>query len=79
VFSPKLRGDGARDLRHFNRVRQPVAEVIGITAGEDLRLRFQPPKGAGVNDTVAVALKIVAVGVRRLGWRRPREFSTRTA
>src|ERR1035441_5873648 len=63
----KLRGDGARDLRDLNGVRQPVAEVVGVAAGEDLRLRFQPPKGARVDDTITVALKVVAVRMRRLG------------
>ena len=63
----KLRGDGARDLRDFDGVRQPVAEVVGVAAGENLRLRFQPAKGAGMDDAVAVALKVVAVGMRRLG------------
>ena len=63
----KLRGDGARDLRHLDGVRQPVAEVVGVTAGENLRLRLQTAKGAGMDDTIAVALKVVAVGMRRLG------------
>jgi hypothetical protein len=62
----KLRGDGARNLRDFNGVRQPVAEVVGVTPRENLRLRFQPAKGARMDDAVAVALKAVAVGVRRL-------------
>src|SRR6266478_6470216 len=30
--------DGARDLRDFERVRQAVAEMVGIARGEDLRL-----------------------------------------
>src|SRR5208282_556778 len=63
----KLCGDGARNLRDLDGMRQPVAEVVGVTAGENLRLRFQPAKGAGVDDTIAVALKVVAVGMRRLG------------
>jgi len=48
-------------------VRQPVAEMIGVTAGENLRLRFQTAKGAGMDDTITVALKVVAVRMRRLG------------
>ena len=59
-------GDGARDLRDFHGVRQAGAKVVGVAAGEDLRLVLQPPKGAGVNDAVAVALKGIAVRVRRL-------------
>src|SRR5260221_7825815 len=63
----KLHGDGARDLRDLNGVSQPVAEMIGVAAGENLRLRFQAAKGAGMDDTVTVALKVVAVGMRWLG------------
>src|SRR5437660_3304472 len=47
-------------------MRQAVAEVIGVAPGEDLRLGLKPSKGAGVNHAIAVALEIVAVGVRRL-------------
>ena len=63
----ELGGDGARDLRDFDGVRQAVAEVVGIAAGENLGLRFQAAEGAGVDDAVAIALKVVAVGMRRLG------------
>ena len=57
--------DGARNLRHFNSVGEPVAEVVGIAAGENLGLGFEAAKSAGVDDAVAVALKVVAVGMRR--------------
>src|SRR5580704_4722101 len=60
------RGDGARDLRDFNRVRKTVAEVVGIPAGENLSLIFKTPKGASVNHTVAITLKVVSVGMERL-------------
>ena len=46
---------------------EAVAEVVGVAAGEDLRLGFEAAEGAGVNDAVAVALEVVAVGMRRLG------------
>ena len=58
-------GDGAGDLRDFERVGEAVAEVVGVAAGEDLRLGFEAAESAGVNDAVAVALKIIAVGMRR--------------
>ena len=45
---------------------ETVAEVVGIAAGEDLRLGFEAAKGAGMNDAVAIALKVVAVRMRRL-------------
>ncbi len=60
-------GDGARDLRDFDGVGQPVAEMVGVAAGENLGLGFQPAKGARVDDAVAVALKIVAIGMLGLG------------
>ena len=58
-------GDGAGDLRDFERVGEAVAEMVGVAAGEDLRLGFEAAEGAGVDDAVAVALKVVAVGMRR--------------
>ena len=64
-------GNRARDLRDLHGVRQPGAEVIGVAPREDLRLVFQPPKRARVNDAVAVTLKGIAIGVRRLGIAAP--------
>ena len=57
--------DGARDLCHFDGVGEPVAEVVGVAAGENLGFVFEAAKGAGVDDAVAVALEVVAVGMRR--------------
>jgi hypothetical protein len=48
-------------------VGQAIAEVVGVAAGENLGLRLQTPESAGMNDAVAVALKVVAVGMRRFG------------
>jgi len=62
-----LGGDGARDLRDFDGVGQAIAEVVGVAARENLGLRFQAAESPGVDDTVAVALKVVAVGMRRFG------------
>src|ERR1700692_229824 len=61
------RGDSARDLRNFNRVSEAIAEVVGIAARENLRFVFETAKGAGVDDAVAVALKVVAIGMGRFG------------
>src|SRR4029077_20361578 len=47
-------GDGAGDLRNFERVRQPIAKMVGIARRENLRLGFQPAKSARVDDAVAV-------------------------
>ena len=63
----ELGGDGARDLRDFDGVGQTIAKVVGVAAREDLRFRFETAEGAGMDDAVAVALKVVAVGVRRFG------------
>ncbi len=54
-------------LRDFERVGEAVAEVVRVAAGENLRLGFETAEGAGVDDAVAVALEVVAVGMRRLG------------
>jgi len=54
-------------LRNFEGVSETVAEMIGIPAGENLRLRFQPTKRARVYDAVTVPLKVVPVGVLGLG------------
>ena len=50
-------GDGARDLRDLDGVGQAVAEVVGVAAGEDLGLVFEPAEGTRVNDAVTIALK----------------------
>ena len=63
----ELRRDGARDLRDLDGVGQASAKVVGVTAGEDLCLVFQTAKGARVNNTVAVTLKCIAIGMWRLG------------
>jgi hypothetical protein len=60
-------GDGAGDLRDFERVGESVSEVVRVAASKDLRLGFETAEGAGVNDAVAVALEVVAVGMGRLG------------
>src|SRR5580704_12021431 len=62
----KSSGDGARDLGNFEAVGEAVAEMVGIAARENLGLGFEAAEGAGVNDTIAVALKVVAVGMLRL-------------
>ncbi len=66
-IEPKLRGDGARNLRNFKRMSQPVAEMIGVPPGENLRLGLKPAKSARMNHAVAVTLKVVAVRMRGFG------------
>jgi hypothetical protein len=50
-------GDGPRDLRHFQRVGQPRAEMVALVVNEDLRLVLQPPERIRMDDAVAVALE----------------------
>ncbi len=70
-IQPERAGHGAGDLGDLERMRQAVAEVVGVAFGEDLRLRLQAAKGARVDDAVAVAGVVTAVGVRRLGITAP--------
>ena len=57
----KRGGDRTRNLRDFDGVGQPRAEVIGRARGEDLRLARQPAKGTRLHDALAVALERAAV------------------
>src|SRR5207302_8587711 len=59
----QLFGDGARNLCDFDGVRQPVAEVMAYALGENLGFIFEAAEGAGVNDAVAIALKVIAIGM----------------
>ncbi len=73
-LQPQLGGDGARDLRHLDGVRQPVAEVVGVAAGEHLGLIFQPAEGARVHHAITVALVVAAVRMRRFRMPPPASF-----
>jgi hypothetical protein len=53
-------------LRYLEGVGQAVAEVVGVAASENLSLGFQAAESAGMNDAIAVALEVVAVGMLRL-------------
>src|SRR3982751_2687595 len=50
-------GDGPRDLRHFERVRQARAVVIAGWREEHLRFMFETAEGLRVDDAVAIALE----------------------
>ena len=64
---PQGAGDIARDGGDFNSVRQARAEVVAGAVEENLRLVFEPAKGARMNDAVTVALVVRAPFRRRLG------------
>ena len=57
-------GHGASDLRHFQRMREAIAKMIGEARGENLSLRLEPAESAGMDDAVAVARVVIAVGMR---------------
>src|ERR1700751_781528 len=59
----KLSRDGAGNLRYFDGVGQAIAEVVGIAASEYLGFGFETAEGAGVDDGVAIGLKVVAIGM----------------
>jgi len=50
-------GDGARDLRHLERVRQSSAVVIAGGGEKHLSLVLEAAKRLAMDDAVAVALK----------------------
>src|SRR5579863_7155221 len=64
---PELSSNGAGNLRYLNSVSKAIAEMVGVTTGENLRLSLQPAKRARMDDAITIALKIVAVGMLRLG------------
>jgi len=59
----KGRGHGAGNLRDLQRVGQPVAKMIGKAGAEDLGFCLEPSKRAGMDDAVAVARILAAIGV----------------
>src|SRR5580658_6443160 len=56
-------GNGTRDLRDFERVREAIAKVVRVPSGKNLRLGFQPPERPGMNYAIAVAGIIVSIRV----------------
>ena len=56
-------GDSARDLRHFERVREPGSIVIARGRKEHLRFVLESAEGLGVNHAVAIAMKRGAKGL----------------
>src|SRR5690606_8424030 len=60
-------GDRAGDLSHLERMREARAVVVAFVVDEDLGLVDEAAEGRGVDDAVAVALELVAIGGGRLG------------
>jgi hypothetical protein len=63
--------DRTRQLRHFDRVREPRAEQVALVVQEHLGLVDQAAEGRGVHDAVAVALEVGARRRGRLGMAAP--------
>jgi hypothetical protein len=60
------RGNCTGNLNNFQSVREAIAKMIGKAGGEDLRLRLQAAKRTGMDNAVAIAGVIAAVGMLRL-------------
>jgi hypothetical protein len=65
-IQPQCTGNCAANLRHFNAVGEPNAEMIPIGGDKNLRLVAQSAKRDGMNNAIPVALKI-ASGAAHLG------------
>ena len=61
----KLPCYSSRNLRHLDRMRQPVSKMVGIATGENLRFGLQPTKGTRVDHAVAITLEIITIGMWR--------------
>ena len=66
VQAQRLR-DAARDLRHFERMREARAVQVAFVVDEDLGLVDEPTKRRRMHDAVAVALEFGAVTRWRFG------------
>jgi hypothetical protein len=63
----QLSRDGPGDLRDLDGVSQTIAKMVGVTASKDLGFCLKTAERSGVYDAIPVALKVVAVGMLRLG------------
>ena len=60
-------GDRAGNLRHLDRVGQPVTEMIGKWSSKNLRFVFESAERSRVNDAVSIPLVERPIGMRKLG------------
>ena len=60
LVQPQRARDGAADLRDFDAVGQPDAEMVAVGGHEHLRLVAQPAEADRMDDAVAVALERIA-------------------
>jgi hypothetical protein len=66
LVDSKCARNGSRDLRNFQRVRQPGSIQIAFVIDENLRLVHQAAKCRRVNNSVPVPVILAAIGRRRL-------------
>lgn len=59
--------DGSRDLCDLQRMRQPRPIKVAFVIDENLGLIHEATKRGGMNDSIAVALKLATIRGRRLG------------
>jgi hypothetical protein len=59
-------GDGSGHLRDFDGVGQAVPEMVAEPNRKDLCFALQAPEGSGMDDAVAVAREVAAVGMSGL-------------
>src|SRR5688572_28105100 len=57
LMQPQHLGNGPRNLRHFERVRQSRAVMVAGRREKHLRLVLQPPERLGVDDAIPIALE----------------------
>ncbi len=67
LVEPELAGQGAGDLRDFERMGQPGAVMIAFVEHENLRFVLQPPERRGMDHPVAIPPERAAGLARRLG------------
>ena len=53
-------GNISRNGGDFHRVCEPSAQVVAAATQENLSLAVEPPKGPGMDDSIAVALVLCA-------------------
>src|SRR5262245_58996441 len=71
LVQPQHLGDGARDLRDLERVREARPVVIASRREEHLRLVLESPERLAVDDAIAIALKCRTYVVFGLGAQPP--------
>ncbi len=67
LVEPKPPRQRARNLCHFEGVREPGAVMVALVEDEDLGLVLEAAERGGMDDAIAVAAEVAAAFARRLG------------